>query len=118
MRNTIVKYKKIISTLFSGVYIFAALLSGYFHTHTSVLLTGSEDYTDLFHASVKVAIASSADGCYAIHASQVLIGDVFTIESFKLYKPVFYKEYCTAQYRFSLKENLRFFSLRAPPYFI
>lgn len=118
MKNTVIKYKKFISTLFSGVYIFAVLLSGYFHTHTNVLLSSGDGYVDLSHASAKTTVAGGADSCYVIHASQVLIGDIFAIGNFEFYKPISYKENHTTQYQFSLKENLVFFSLRAPPYFI
>lgn len=117
MKNTIIKYRKFISILLLGVYIFAVLLSGYFHKHNSGFINGDSGYRTIPNSS-KTSVAGGAENCYTLHTFQVLIGDFHQIENFRIYHPIFYKEYTTAVYFFSSKEEIRFFSLRAPPFFI
>ncbi len=117
MKKTVVKYRGLVSTLLTCIYIFSVLLSGYFHTHSNNFSS-----TELsFKADSSAAKASSiagADNCYTLHASQVLIGDLHQIFDFEITKSIFTKEYSFVQYFSYSKAVIRFFSLRAPPFFI
>jgi hypothetical protein len=109
--------KRFISTLFLGVYLFAVVFSGFFHTHTNNF------NTDL--ASIKEAPLSSKiinfggnDDCFNSHFfnTSVAILDNYHDFSFIAHSFINFKNFT---YYFSVpSENILFFSLRAPPSFI
>lgn len=113
MKTFIIKQRKLVSLLLVGVYTFAVLLAGYFHEHS--VFKGS--FPDLKTSTKKIVSANenSTESCFNLHNSQILIGDVISFDNYEIHENLVIRE-SHSYYNFSYsKENIVFFSLRAPP---
>lgn len=117
MNKKIHANKRFISTLFLGVYLFAVVFSGFFHTHANNF--------KLDLASVKEAPLSSKiinfggiDDCFNSHFFNTSVAVLENQQEFLFIVPAFFNHKIFAYYFSVSAENIVFFSLRAPPYFI
>lgn len=113
MKTFIIKQRKLVSFLLVGLYTFAVLLAGYFHEH-SVFKGGFPDLKTS-NKSIVSANEDSTESCFNLHNSQVLIGDIVSIDKYEILENLVIRE-SLSYFNFSYtKENIVFFSLRAPP---
>ncbi len=113
MRAFIIKQRKLVSLLLVGVYTFAVLLAGYFHEHST--LKGSFPDLKTSTKSIVSADEDSKESCFNLHNSKILIGDIISFDNYEIHENLVLRE-SHPYYNFSYsKENIVFFSLRAPP---
>ena len=117
MKNNTLIYKKSVSAFLASVCIFSVILVGFFHKHTSGFNVSSNSFTES-SSSNKTIFYANEDGCYSIHNSQVLVGDIHQLLDFQIDKPIIYREIEKLQLVSTIKAEILFSSLRAPPYTI
>lgn len=117
MTKLLRKNKKILSALFTSVYVFAVLFSGFFHTHTSNFHSESFAFSKAPN-SIKVINFGGADDCFTSHFYNSSVGFLNHDFDFSFQPTEFseQKEFIYS-YLYSVRK-IEFSSLRAPPSFI
>lgn len=114
MKAFIIKQRKLVSLLLVGLYTFAVLLAGYFHEHS--VFKGSFPDLKTSNKSIVSANENSTESCFNLHNSQILIGDIVSIDDYEIHENLVVRESHSFFIFSNTKENTVFFSLRAPPY--
>lgn len=105
------------STLFTSVYLFAVVFSGFFHTHTNNF---NVDLSSIKEAPVSTKIINfgGVDDCFSSHFFNTSIGILDNQYDFSIQIPTFFTQKEFSYYFSYSVEKIDFFSLRAPPFFI
>ena len=111
------KSKRFVSALFVGVYLFAVVFSGVFHTHTSNFTEDLSSFKEA-HASTKVINFGGVDDCFSSHFFNANIGFLDNQQDFSLKIPVFFDSKEFVYYFSYANEKIDYFLLRGPPHFI